>query len=122
MLPTGVLERLQQELLVFMDNINSMHLRLQREEATMAKACGLFDSLVGLFPGMEHHLDTASSIVENPAFENALDKLQTKQPLTRHDKTALRVFEKDSVQEQAVEEKDFAARLLKKARVDELSK
>jgi hypothetical protein len=122
MLPTGPQERLLQELLVYMDNINSVSLRLQREAATMAEARTLFDGLVELFPGMEHHLGTAASIVESPAFENAIVKLQTKQPLTRHDKVALSVFEVESAQEPAAEEKDFAARLLKKARVDEMSK
>ncbi|KAG3046349.1 hypothetical protein PC121_g20734 [Phytophthora cactorum] len=82
LLPRPSIHRQVMQLVNKLEALDSVCVKLQSEERTLADVRLLFDAVMAKYPATSHHLSASARIVHSPVFESAVVKLLSDRALT----------------------------------------
>ncbi|KAG4059771.1 hypothetical protein PC123_g5331 [Phytophthora cactorum] len=75
-----------------LETLDSVCVKLQSEERTLADVRLLFDTDMAKYPATSHHLSASARIIHSPVFESAVVKLMSDRALTAEEEESVARF------------------------------
>ncbi|KAG3128319.1 hypothetical protein PI126_g21456 [Phytophthora idaei] len=92
LLPRPSIHRQVVQLVNKLEALDSVCVKLQSEERTLADVRLLFDAVMAKYPVTSHHLSASARIVHSPVFESAVVKLLSDRALTAEEEESVARF------------------------------
>ncbi|KAG3009515.1 hypothetical protein PC120_g15582 [Phytophthora cactorum] len=117
LLPRPSIHRQVVQLVNKLEALDSVCVKLQSEERTLADVRLLFDAVMAKYPATSHHLSASALIIHSPVFESAVMKLLSDRALTAEEEESVARFAvTDSTSNEAPRRVDFATETLRQAK------
>ncbi|KAG2996060.1 hypothetical protein PC121_g19244 [Phytophthora cactorum] len=117
LLPRPSIHRQVVQLVNKLEALDSVCVKFQSEERTLADVRLLFDAVMAKYPATSHNLSASARIVHSPVFESAIVKLLSDRALTaEEEKSVDRFAVTDSTSNEAPRRVNFTTETLRQAK------